>query len=44
MNDIAASIGLVQLKKLDTMNERRREIAKRYKDGLFKDIMIIEFI
>lgn len=32
MNDIAAAIGLVQLRKLDKMNERRRQIARRYTD------------
>jgi perosamine synthetase len=30
MNDIAASIGLVQLKKLDALNERRRQIVTKY--------------
>jgi dTDP-4-amino-4,6-dideoxygalactose transaminase len=30
MNDISASIGLVQLKKLPEMNGRRREIVSRY--------------
>ncbi len=30
MNDIAASIGLVQLRKLDLMNEKRRKIAGIY--------------
>lgn len=30
MNEISACIGLVQLKKLDRMNKRRNEIAKRY--------------
>lgn len=30
MSDIAASLGVVQLKKLDRMNERRAEIAARY--------------
>ena len=30
MNDIAAAIGLVQLKKLDDMNSRRRQISKKY--------------
>lgn len=30
MNDIAASIGLVQLSKLETMNARRRAICCRY--------------
>jgi perosamine synthetase len=34
MNDIAASIGLVQLKKLDSLNARRGEIAARYNDAL----------
>lgn len=32
MNDITASIGLVQLRKLDKMNARRREIVKRYNE------------
>ncbi len=30
MNDIAASLGLCQLKKLDAFNARKREIIKRY--------------
>jgi perosamine synthetase len=30
MNDITAAIGLVQLKKLDRMNDRRRQIVERY--------------
>ena len=30
MNDITAAIGLVQLAKLRSMNERRRELAERY--------------
>jgi perosamine synthetase len=34
MNDLAASIGRVQLRKLDAMNERKRVIIKRYLDGL----------
>jgi len=34
MNEISASIGLVQLKKIDRMNERRNEIAKRYSKEL----------
>lgn len=41
MNDIQASIGLVQLKKLESMNKRRREIVKMYTEGL-KDIDGIE--
>lgn len=34
MNDITATIGLVQLAKLEGMNERRREIAAHYDKGL----------
>ncbi|MFC1571223.1 DegT/DnrJ/EryC1/StrS family aminotransferase [Candidatus Margulisiibacteriota bacterium] len=34
MHDIAAAIGVVQLKKLDEMNERRRQIAEKYDAGL----------
>jgi perosamine synthetase len=34
MNDIPAAIGLVQLKKLDKMNQRRRDITERYHQGL----------
>ena len=30
MNDIAAAIGLVQLRKLDRMNARRRELSHHY--------------
>ena len=30
MNDIQATLGLVQLKKLDKMNYRRKEISERY--------------
>lgn len=41
MNDIIASIGLVQLKKLDRMNARRRKIVKRYNEE-FKDLDWIE--
>lgn len=37
MSDINAAIGLVQLKKLDILNERRRRIALRYNDE-FKNI------
>lgn len=37
MNDLAASIGLVQLKKLPEMNARRSEIIRMYLDGI-KDI------
>jgi perosamine synthetase len=41
MNDLQAAIGLVQLKKLSFMNERRKKIVTKYFDGL-KDIMQIE--
>ena len=34
MNDLAASIGLAQLRKLPEMNRRRSEIIKKYMDGL----------
>ena len=34
LNDIAAAIGLVQLRRLEAMNGRRREIARRYTRGL----------
>ena len=34
LNDISAAIGLVQLKKLDAANQRRREIVGMYRDGL----------
>lgn len=34
MNDIAAAIGLVQLRRLDTLNGRRRAIARRYHEAL----------
>ncbi len=33
MNDITAALGLVQLKKLDRMNDRRREITEKYNKG-----------
>ena len=41
MNDITAAIGLVQLKKLDKMNAKRREIVKRYNEA-FEDFDWIE--
>ena len=41
MNDIPAAIGLVQLKKLNMMNQRRKEISDRYNKGL-KDIKWLE--
>ncbi|MCE1166122.1 MAG: DegT/DnrJ/EryC1/StrS aminotransferase family protein [Bacteroidetes bacterium] len=34
MNDLSASIGLVQLKKLDSMNRKRSAIIRMYLDGL----------
>ena len=34
MNDIAAAIGLAQLKKLDAMNARRAYIIKKYLNGI----------
>ncbi len=37
MNDINASMGLVQLKKLDAMNNARRRLVKRY-DEHFKSL------
>ena len=37
MNDLAASIGLAQLKKLPKMNARRSEIIRMYLDGI-KDV------
>lgn len=39
MNDIAASIGLVQLSKLDSMNTTRRSIAERYTAGLPREVL-----
>lgn len=34
MNDVAAAIGLAQLKKLDSMNARRADIIKQYHKGI----------
>jgi perosamine synthetase len=34
MNDLAAAIGLVQLSKLDRMNQRRCSVIRRYLDGI----------
>lgn len=34
MNDLAASIGLAQIKKLPSMNKRRSEIIRKYLDGI----------
>lgn len=41
MNDITASIGLVQLAKLEKMNDRRRQITEKYNKG-FADLDWIE--
>jgi perosamine synthetase len=41
MHDISAAIGLVQLKKLEQMNRRRKEIVDIY-DEAFKDMEEIE--
>jgi len=43
MNDIAAAIGLAQLKKLDAMNARRAKIIERYLDGI-KEMKFIKSI
>jgi len=34
MTEIQAAVGLVQLRKLDSLNARRIEVAKKYTDGL----------
>ncbi|MFN8258868.1 MAG: DegT/DnrJ/EryC1/StrS aminotransferase family protein [Bacteroidales bacterium] len=34
MNDVAAAIGLAQLHKLDAMNLKRRDIIRKYLDGI----------
>ncbi|MEA3314534.1 MAG: DegT/DnrJ/EryC1/StrS family aminotransferase [Campylobacterota bacterium] len=34
LDSLHASLGIIQLKKLDKMNKRRREIAKYYKENL----------
>ncbi len=41
MSDIAAAIGLEQLKRLDSMTKRRQEISKRY-DKAFAEIPTID--
>ncbi len=41
MNDITAAIGLVQLRKLDVMNGKRRGIVERYNEA-FEDLDGIE--
>jgi len=37
LNDILAAIGLVQLKKVDKLNAKRKEITERYREA-FKDL------
>ena len=41
MHDVSAAIGLVQLDKLERLNERRRAIARRY-DEAFADLPWLE--
>jgi perosamine synthetase len=41
MNDITAAIGLVQLQKLDRLNQRRREIVSIYNEN-FRDLGWLE--
>ena len=41
MNDLAAAIGLAQLKKLDKMNAKKRSIIKKYLNGI-KDLKTIQ--
>lgn len=41
MNDLAASIGLVQLKRLPEMNRRRTQIIKQYLNGI-SDLKMIK--
>jgi len=43
MNDISASIGLCQLKKLDENNHKRKEIALRYEKALSSLVETIPF-
>ena len=38
LDNIHAALGLVQIKKLDSMNKRRREVAHRYKEELDRRI------
>jgi perosamine synthetase len=44
MNDLAAAIGLVQLKKLPQMNKRRSEIIRMYMDGLAGDNFVMPLL
>jgi dTDP-4-amino-4,6-dideoxygalactose transaminase len=41
MSDLTAALGLVQLRKLDNMNRRRTEIAKRYNNA-FREMPELE--
>jgi len=41
MNDLAASIGLVQLNRLPSMNKKRSEIIKKYLEGI-KNLRLIK--
>ena len=41
MTEIQAAVGRVQLRKVDAMNEKRREIARRYTEGL-KDVKVLQ--
>jgi CDP-6-deoxy-D-xylo-4-hexulose-3-dehydrase len=43
MTDIAASLGIEQLKKLDKLNKRRLQVARRYSENLskFGDYLIL---
>ncbi|MBN1687628.1 MAG: aminotransferase class I/II-fold pyridoxal phosphate-dependent enzyme [Candidatus Omnitrophica bacterium] len=41
MNDVMASMGLVQLKKLDALNEKRRRITEKY-NRAFRDLDWVE--
>jgi perosamine synthetase len=41
LNDLLSSIGIVQLKKLEKMNERRRQIKSKYNQA-FKSLNFIE--
>ena len=43
MNDITATLGLVQLKKLNKANKKRRELALRYRENL-KNIKWLKFL
>jgi len=42
LDSVHAAFGIVQLKKLDSMNKRRREIAKYYKENLSTKLSFTE--